>query len=179
MSHGEQWQKGSGSSCGWNKGRIPPAYAGHGSWLLPRGQSSAWPRDEALVVPLSTHPTPHRRLLQQLQCFLGNELQLVFPNRLIMTQSESNDAILKGIIRSQLGGSASLQLQPMRLRLWRCREQLCVPHASSGCTFFLGIPHPSTPLQLCQRLPPSHQVWDRGTMCFQLGESTVTVLPPR
>lgn len=31
-----------------------------------------------------------------------------------MTQFESNDAILKGIISSQLGGSAPLQLQPTR-----------------------------------------------------------------
>lgn len=79
-------------------------------------------------------------------CFLTNEFWLVFPNHLIMTQFESNDAILKGIISSQLGGSAALQLQPMWLLIAvlfcaaLCTPTRCLP--ALGFTFFLGIPHP-------------------------------------
>lgn len=89
--------------------------------------------------------------------FLGNEFQLVFPNRLIMTQFESNDAILKGIISSQLGGSATVQLQPVRLLIvaWcgAARRAPAQHVPAPGCTFFLGIPHPSIPLQLMPALP--------------------------
>lgn len=126
------------------------SYTGHGSWLLPRGQSRARPRERgaggASVRPPGTRQEAPATAPAR---FLGNEFQLVFPNRLIMTQFESNDAILKGIISSQLAGSATLQLQPMRLLIvaWfgaaRRTPARCVP--APGCTFFLGIPHPIHP----------------------------------